>query len=228
MIETHGKLIISGFVVILIGVILIQPIGDDIERLSVSSFNVSNETVALSNTLEIIVNESVAINNDSSTDTGIVNGTLANNNITVLTALRNWSSENLLGFCNVTLGTGFLQCNITGNTTLFADYTHVYGKTGALSRSFDEWISLDFFRNATTYEILHPGFCNFTISDGSISCNNTRSFSALADYQYQSDNFVRDSTTRTLLRLTTLFFAIAVMALGAGMVIQGFRMSGLM
>ena len=148
MIETHGKLLISGFIVILLGVILITPIGDDIELAKVGSRGIVNESVTISGGL----------------------GTLANDQLIAFSSCTN-STANLIavGDCNVTLITGEVSvtpANFTGNQALF-------------------------------------------------------------NYTYTPDGYVRSATARTLISLTPLFFALAVMAVGAGLVVAGLKQGGM-
>jgi len=221
MINSHGRFLITAFIAILIGVVLIQSIGNNVERVKLSSYTTTNETVTLSNVLTSLTNESLVL-------TGGKTGTLANYNISTVTEIRNASSNVMTAECNVTFSTGGVVCNTTAtdnaNQTYF-DYTYVSGKTGNLAET-DEIISLDALRNVTSRNIL--GWCNITLTTGALVCNNTLSFTCYADYQYDTDEYVASTAARTLLTLTVLFFAIAILLVGVGFVWKSFRESKLM
>ena len=105
MIDTQGKLLLSSFMAILIGIVLIQPIGDDIELLKVSSRTITNESIAISSGA----------------------GTLANDEGISFDACRNTSdimTANTL--CNVTLATGIVAVDPTNfsDGLAFIDYKY--------------------------------------------------------------------------------------------------------
>ena len=149
MIETHGKLLISGFIAILIGVVLITPIGNDIENVKISSRTLLNESVTISSGL----------------------GTL----------------------------------------------------------TFDELISFDSCRNSSMDNIFSGGDCNVTTATGEVSVTPANFSDGLAfiGYTYEPDSYVHSGTARTLISLTTLFFAIAIMTVGAGLVFAGLKQGGM-
>jgi len=91
--------------------------------------SVSNETIALTATTDTVTNETVTM------DAANVTATLANNHVTTLSALRNITSNDLLGYCNITLSTGGLVCNTTTSNTIYADYIHNDYSTGSLAQS---------------------------------------------------------------------------------------------
>lgn len=47
-------------------------------------------------------------------------------------------------------------------------------------------------------------------------------------YEYQGDNYVDESTSRSLITLVTLFFAIAVMLGGLVIAVEGFKNAGIL
>ena len=148
MINDRLSLLISAFIVIILGVVLIVPIGDDVELVKTASYSRENETVTLSSV-------------------GASTGTLEKDALLSFDALRNETSETLTSFCNVTLSTGALKCNATGSTISYADYV------------------------------------------------------------YESDTpYVRGATTKTLITLVILFFAIAILAVGLGFVVKAFKDAG--
>lgn len=145
-----AKLLFMAFMTILLGVVLIQPISNDIETTRDSSIT--------------FLNESVAITSGA--------GTLANDEGLTFTACRNSTMDAIVVStnCNVTLATG---------------------------------------------EVL-------------VEPHNFSDNLAYIDYTYEPDTYVHSSTARTLLVNTRLFFAMAVMVVGIGFAIAGFKQSGIM
>ncbi len=223
MIETQGKLLFMAFFTILIGLVLIQPISNQIELVKLSSGTVTNESVPLTATTATVVNESVTM--DSSNVTAL----LANNHLTTLTGLENITGENLLGECNITLVTGNLSCNATNSNTIFANYTYNSFSTGQLTTQ-DEWLTFDACRNSTMTTILSGLHCNVTIATGEVRTvfDNFSDGSAFIDYTFTPDTFVRGAAERSLLDITRLFFALFVLLLGVGFAIAAFKQSGAM
>ena len=215
--DSRGKLLISGFITILIGVVLIQPLADDINSVTESSLGRTNETVTLSNVLGTISNESVTL-----TDVGdglVYSGVIANDNISTILTIRNLTLgatfRDLGGFCNVTTGTGAIICNATNSTAALLNYTFVSEKTGELSQD-EDIISVTELRNENSSVM--TGFCNISLSTGALDCNNTHSNVCYADYSYTPDGYVQSAASVSLLNITLMFFALAVMLIGAGMV----------
>ena len=90
-------------------------------------------------------------------------------------------------------------------------------------------VSTSFFGNATNNTFLTQVTLGEEVnvtSNGSITLSSAE-FPADGDYSisysYEGANYVANSTSRTILRLITIFFAIAVMASGAMLVVVGFR-----
>ena len=106
MIGTHGKLLFAAFITILLGVVLIRPIGDDIELAKVSSIRIGNESVTISG--------------------GI--GTLANDELITFDVCLNSTQDAILigTHCNITLSTGIVIVNPTNFTDslAYANYTY--------------------------------------------------------------------------------------------------------
>ena len=73
-------------------------------------------------------------------------------------------------------------------------------------------LSITAIRNVTSAAIL--GYCNVTLSTGGLVCNNTYNATGYIDYNYEPDTYVRSGAARTILTLTILFFAIAILAVG--------------
>ncbi len=224
MINTAGKLLISAFIVIMIGLALIQVVADDVELVKTSSYTSPNESVTLTVITSDIINETVTLSS-----VGASTGTLANNWLTVFTGLRNLTSENITSFCNVTLSSGAIECNATGDTTAYADYTYNDYSTGALAN--DELISFDACRNSTMTDIDIGVWCNVTLTSGAVKVeyDNFTDDLAYIDYVYESDTgYIRGSTSKTLITLVILFFAIGILAVGIGFAWKAFKDSDVM
>ena len=109
MINTHDKLLtllFSAFIVIILGAVLIQPIGDGVELTKVSSMNVSNESVTLSSGL----------------------GTLANDELSAFKGCRN-STGGIATIdlaCNITLATGEIKVALENfsDSLAYVDYRY--------------------------------------------------------------------------------------------------------
>lgn len=218
--ENQMKLLMSAFIVILLGVVLIQPIGDDVELAKIGSRTVLNESVSLSITTTDVANE---------TNTLVANTTtLTNNYLTAITELRNITSEVVTTFCNATLTTGVLVCNETGSATIYAQYTFNDYSTGSLT--YDELNSFDACRNSTMSDILAGTHCNVTLATGAVKVtyDNFTDNLAYIDYKYEPDTYVHSSAARTLLTILVLFFAIAILAIGIGFTVKSLKDSGVM
>lgn len=215
MIDNYGKLLFSTFVVVLLGVVLIVPIGNDVEKAKISSYTVTNETLAFSQSTTTVSNESQVTGSDSIGFTI----TLTNNDLTVFTELRNVTADIVMGLCNVTLAEGSLDCNGTNSSNLYSDYTYISGWTETLAN--DELISVSALRNVTSESII--GACNVTLPTGGLVCNNTHNATGYADYAYEPDTYVRSAAARTLLTLTVLLFALFILGVGVAYVLKSFK-----
>lgn len=220
MINTQGKLLITAFVAILIGVVLIQSIADDVELVKTSSYTALNESLLLT------VN-TITISNESATMVAENTTTLANTFLFNLTALRNESSQDYISYCNVTLSTGVLVCNDTGGAVIYADYIYYSDSTGTLA--FNDLISYDANRNSSM--ISKIGDCNITLSTGGLVCNKTAfgDNTTYSDYTYEPDTpYLRSSTPGTLLTITIIFFVIGILTVGIGYAVKSFKEGGIM
>jgi len=235
MINTQGKLLIAAFMTILIGVVLIQPIADEIEDVSTGSRNIYNESVSLTITTTDVINESVTFSIYTHGANISINATLVHNYVTALTNLKNESSAgvdgvSLMGECNITLNAGdagFLSCNATNSTGAYANYTFRDVSTGTLT--YDELSAFNTCRNSTQYTISGTD-CNVTLTNGNVrvTYDNFTDDTAYINYSYIPDNYVRGATSRTMLSTTRLLFAIFVMTLAAGFAYAAFKQSGAM
>ena len=221
MINTQGKLLLTAFIIILLGIVLIQPIGDDVEVAKTASLSATNETLAF-------IAVTIDVSNESQANTGNASigatYTLTFDDLSAFTAVRNQSATVVTSDCNATLIGGIILCNATNSTNLFFDYTYNIGRIETLTN--DELIGIDALRNETSDDI--TGWCNVTLSTGGLVCNNTYSSIGYADYRYTPDTYVRNSTARTLLTITVLLFAIAVLILGIAYAWNALKDSGVL
>ena len=101
--ENQMNLLISAFIVIILGVVLIIPIGDDVEKVKTASFTVINESTGLT-------------------------GTLTNDELITFDACRNSTMDAILIdlHCNVTLTTGVISANTLNfsDSIVFVDYKY--------------------------------------------------------------------------------------------------------
>ena len=210
--ENYSKLLFAAFIVLIIGLSLIQSIGDDVELAKIGSITVTNETLTFTSVTTDISNETITLTADNTT------GTTTYDDLTILTALRNsTTSTTLIGQCNVTLSSGDLKCNATGSdgSVIYADYTYISTRTDTLAH--DEIISLDAVRNASAGSNDYVATCDIILSTGFINCTNPHDgTTGYADYKWEPDTYVHSASARTALTLTVLFFALAILAIAVG------------
>ena len=143
-------LLFSAFIILILGAVLIRPIGTDVELAKIGSKTVTNESVTISSGL----------------------GTL----------------------------------------------------------TYDELLSFDACRNSTGIAVTRNTYCNVTLASGAVSVHpdNFSANIAYIDYKYEPDTYVRSSAARTLLTITVLFFALAILTVGIGYAIKSFKENNLM
>ncbi len=102
--ENQMNLLISAFIVIILGVVLIVPIGDDVELVKTASFTVINESTGLT-------------------------GTLNNDELITFDACRNSTMDVILigTHCNVTLANGVVYANALNfnNSLVVINYKYI-------------------------------------------------------------------------------------------------------
>ncbi len=220
MADTSNRmgLLISAFMVLLLGVVLIRPIADDINQVTTSSYTVTNETLSFVDLTTGIISETVILANTSGLN---LTGNLVNDNITAVATLTNSTGGDRINECNVTFRSGGIVCNFTEYPAdVILNYTFVSGKTETLDN--DDLTVFSAIRNITDEDLIDE--CNVTLSTGALVCNNTHSNIGFADYSYETNTaFVRSSATRTLLTIVVLFFAIAVLTVGIGFAIKALK-----
>lgn len=220
MINEYGKLLFTAFIAIIIGVALIQPLGDSVESVKVGSVTVLNETLSFTSVTTDIVNESLALINNSNNN---LSGTLTFDDLTIITGIRNISAQSLLGACNITLSDASVICNHTGYPAdIFVDYTYISTRTDTLAN--DEVISLDAVRNASAGSNDYVATCDIVLSSGFVNCSNPHDgTTGYADYKYIPDTYVHSASARTMLTLVMVFFALGVLSIGIWYVWKSFK-----
>ncbi len=202
-------ILVGVFVLLILGTILLGVIADDIESVSESTVTVANETLSFTTITTDVVNEAIIMTNGTIHN---LTGNLTFIDLTAITEIRNISAQIVTGDCNVTLDSGFVGCNFTGYPAqLFFDYTYISGRSETLDN--DEVTTINFITNASLASPDLTGFCNVTLSSGTLLCNNTMNSAGNIGYAYTPDNFVRGSAARSILRLTVLFFALFILAM---------------
>ena len=216
MINTYGKLLFTAFIALIIGIALIQTIGDNVELVKVGSITVLNETLTFTSVTTDIINETHAVS------TGTNTTILIYDDLTAFTELRNETAIEVNGLCNVTLAIGTLICNGTNSSNLYADYTYISTRTDTLAN--DEIVSLDAVRNASAGSNDYVSACDFVSLSGVVNCTNPHDNSTgYADYKWEPDTYVHSSAARTILTLVILFFALGILAVGIGYAWKSFQ-----
>lgn len=117
--------------------------------------------------------------------------------------------------------------SISEKTTTQYDVTNeTYTSAATITLSHDELIKFTEMRNQTATEV--NGLCNSTLSTGILTCNTTSSTNLYTDYTYEADNYLRSATERSILSISTLFFALAVFAIGLAFALKSLRSGKLM
>ncbi len=167
----------------------------------------TNESLAFTSVTTDVINESVIMTNGTAQN---LTGLLANDDLTVLSGIRNITAQSVISSCNVTLSSGLIGCNFTGYPAdLFFDYTYISGRTETLAN--DDLTAEPTFRNGTGSTALGDNICNATLSTGVVICNNIHSATGFADYNYNPEGFITSGTTRTLITLITVLLAIVIL-----------------
>lgn len=64
------------------------------------------------------------VSNETLTFTAENTETTNNNNLISVTSLKNITSEDITGYCNITLATGYIECNETNSDTGYIAYSY--------------------------------------------------------------------------------------------------------
>ncbi len=224
--EFNLKIIISAFVAIIIGVVLLGDIADK-QVANITLNNRVNETLTITQTLTSIINETI---------TSFSGGTarVANFGLVDVTFFGNKSFGTQTPGINLTLHVNFTrsgtiiisQTNFTGPGPYNISYQYISSATGSLDQ--DDVVTLSSFANAslgsTTAGINIGGTggqINFTKAGAiSLSPGNFSAGSYNASYDYEGDLYVVDSKAYPFLKLIPLFFALVLLAIGIGATLQ--------
>lgn len=115
---------------------------------------------------------------------------------------------------------------IANQTTLLDTSTQGSGnETITLSSSlgstrFSPVLSLTTLQNGTLGTNL-PGVCNLTFATGDLKCNTTTSSTLYAVYTYEPEEYISSSSTRTIIALVVVFFALSIFLLSFGKIKEG-------
>lgn len=216
--------LIMGFVTILIGLVLIAALADDISRLN-DIHTATNESIDMTETTNTITNESITLTAGA--------GTTANTSVLTLISFGN-ASVNTDGN-GVDIG---LSVNISKDGTLSLNGTfgagvhnisYTYSSSGTAQTSETSAVTgVTFFGNNTN----STHFASINVNeDVNITSLGVVSIDTLAfdagnyniTYTYEDDLYVANTTARTLVALTNLFYALAILGIGVVMVMKGFK-----
>jgi len=111
-------------------------------------------------------------------------------------------------------------------TTQYDVSNETYTSAVTLTLSHDELITFTEMRNQTATEV--DGLCNATLSTGIFICNATASPNIYIDYTYEADGYLRGGSERSILGISTLFFALAVFTIGLAFALKSFQAGKLM
>ncbi len=203
-----------GFVALLIGIVLVQQIGDDVVGNTELSSKI-NESITITTTSNTIINESIDI-------TAAGGGHVGNSSVISVTFFG--SGNKSTGEATIEVGvdvnftrTGNITVNIVNfSTDVTYNISYIYVSAGIGQTDQDDVTAVTFFGNTSlstfTADIDINDEINFT-KPGVISVA-TINFSAGSYniiYTYEGDLFVTDSTSRTFLKLVPLFFVLAIL-----------------
>lgn len=218
--------IVMGFVLILVGIILIGVIGTSIsENISLTS-NV-NESIAITSETNTVDEENISLTS------GV--GQTGNVSLKSFTFFGNESHNTSQS--GITIGVevnwtraGVISANFTDGTYQ-VDYTYSTNSSGTASN--DDIVSVSYFGNGSintdTTGIDFDTDVNWT-KGGAIVVDSINFTDVTYDfsYEFEGTNYVTDATSRVLLNLVTLFFSIAVMLIGFFVAKKGFEDMGIM
>ena len=217
---------LTGFIVILIGIIFTSTIGDQTAANTELS-NVVNESVTLTTSISTTINETVTSSGGTAqlSGTGVLNITYFGNvtNSTDLAGIGvrdeiNFTRSGRLIIAGGTVFPGAGPYNVT--------YTKDNNITGTTVN--DDVVSIEFFgdANASTHHdtIVIGEQVNVTKSTGvlTLASANFTNRAYNVSYTYEGDNYVVDGLSRTFLSLNTLWFALFVMAAALVLVLRAY------
>ena len=209
-------IIVSGFVILLVGIVFLDVIADTIVGNTELS-SITNESIAITTTLNTITNETITITGGS--------GATGNSSIRGVTSFGNVTNGTHLAI--IRLG---IEVNFTKNGTIQVAPNHfdgdgpynvsyIYTTEAIGNLANDDVVGLSFFGNATNNTVLSSitlgANVNFT-RPGVITVD-TFPFDAgtyNTSYTYEGDLFVADTQSQALLKIVVLMFVLALIAVG--------------
>ena len=231
MVEDNGLgNLLMGFILILVGVVLIGTIADSIKA-NITLEDKPNESITISSTDHIITEEIIEIISGAG-QTG--NISLSNvtyfGNITINTSVTGISVNTEV---NWTVKGGILVSQLNFSSDDNYTISYIYTTDGIGATVEDDLTALNWFGNGT----IHTGLATISINtdvnwtEAGVITVNTLNFSDSSlyniSYTYEGDGYVTNTTARVLLPLVTLFFAIAVMLIGVFVGKKGLEKMGL-
>ncbi len=212
------KQIMSVFVALILGIVLIQVIANH-EVGNTELSGVTNESIAMSSgTANVVINETIAMVSQV--------GVVGNCGLIDITFFGN--NSNSTGLPNVNVSQ---HVNITGYREFIVseaqfpadgDYNISYtfaARTGSTAR--DDLVSMSFFGNGTNNTFLSSVTIGTQVNfskEGVITASSCHfsDGSYNTSYGYEGDLYVTDSKSRNLLTLNSLFFALVLFAVAVG------------
>ena len=227
--EIKGNVVgifLTGFIVILLGIIFTSTIGDQ-SAANTQLSSMVNESVTLTSSVSTVVNETITASGGTAqlVGTGIQSITYFGNvtNSTDLAGITigdeiNYSRSGGLRIAQGTVFPGAGSYNVT--------YTKDNNVTGTTANA--NVVSVTFFgdANASTHHstIVLGEQVNFTKSTGvlKLASANFTNRAYNASYTYEGANYVVDKLSRTILNLNTLWFALFVLAAALVLVLRAY------
>lgn len=198
------KLLMFGFITLLIGIVLASTISDEVASTSDDEFNTSYETIAISSARQTIT-ENIAIN---SSGTGMTARPAVTSLVVFGNSTLNTSSVGAVNFTYPGLITA--AANFSGGNY---NITYIVATNSAGTTSYDDVISLSYFGNKTL-NTSHAGIAinsqvNYTSTGAvSVTAANFTDGNYEVSYSHYGSNYIADSTVRVILGLIPLFFII--------------------
>ena len=226
--KNFGNLIM-GFILILVGVILFVQLADNIFA-AVTLTSITNESLAITSTPNTVINETITIASGVG-NTSIIsvinitffgNGTVNTDNpLFNISTEVNWTIDGVVTVTTINFSNG--NYNIS----------YIYTTDGTGDTANEDVAAVSFFGspaiNTDMSTISFDAEVNFT-KPGVISVNtlNFTDASYNISYTYEGTEYVVDSSSRTILPLTNIFFALAVFLVGVGLAFTSLKGMGVL
>jgi len=221
---------IGGFITILVGIILLSALADSIELATTTSAK-TNESIDITSTTNTVLNESVTTSSGITTTGNISVHTITffgNDTVNTDHETINISSEvNYTKDGVVTVS----QLNFSDAGPYNISYTYRSDATGSTAE--DDLLTVDYFgaSNMSTLDIGISVGSEVNFTTAGVITVKTLNFSDRnynISYTYESDEYVKNETARTLIPITEIFYAIAILVAGVIMVFTGFKGMGIL